>query len=554
MTIGTDTLVATQAFTGTDGTTPPAPFVARRGTWAIYSNQLAHAQGEALGTNSCTFNPTRANNNYTVVASHMADLSNGTVKGIMLRRSNGTTTTNNAYLLGVDDSGHAVIWKLANDVETVLIDNGYQASNFDGTFKASVDVSGGNAVLTLTNGAGTSLVTYTDSTSPYLSGDMGFFDNTNNSQIFWDNVSVLGTSAAIALAGAAAGIATAAAALTAAIKLAVAASSVATAAASLTTAPRFAGSATGTATATGALTNWATVTLSGTLYTGTGGVLDPNFWVDDVPTVGTTIYYDGTHITIASNGEISSNQNPTSAVVGFAGPNGWATGLVFFTPYLVGYANDVVTATGGLTTGMRLAASASALASATGLLTGVSAQLGGPALSVATAAAQLLTAIKLQGAATASATASAQFTSTAAQLAGAAQDISTAAGLLSTGIPLDGHAADISAAIGALLTAIKLGGNAVDLSTATGALASTSAQLSAAALDVATAVGLLSTGIPLDGHAAAIVTASAQLSTAITLFGNALAAADATGVVNKLLAAITVRPAYRVPFRRGRYH
>lgn len=363
-----------------------------------------------------------------------------------------------------------------------------------------------------------------------------------------------GTASSSPLAGAANAVATAAAALLTAIRLAANAAAVSTGTGALTTSPRFASSAVATATATGALTNWSTVTLAGTLYTGAGGVLDPNFWVGDVPTVGTTIYYDGAHITIAPNGEISSNQNPTSAVVGFAGPNGWATGVVFFTPYMVGYANDVVTATGALSTSIRLAASASALASATGVLTGTPAQLNGSALSVATAAAQLLTAIKLQGAATASAAASAQFTSTAAQLAGAAQDIAAAAGLLTTGKPLDGHAADISTAIGSLLTAIKLQGSASDVATATAALASTSAQLSGAALDVATAVAILSTGIPLDGHAATIVSASAQLSTVVSLFGNALAEADATGVINKLLATITVRPPFRVPIRRGRFH
>ncbi len=194
MTIGTDTLIATQAFTGSDGTALPAPFATRRGNWAIYSNACGHQLGLALGTNSCTANPARGNDDYSVTATANQDESAGTVKGIMLRRSNGSTTTNNAYLLGRDDSGHACIWKLANDVETALFTSS-GAITLDGTYKASVETVTGSAVLTLTNGAGTTIATYTDSSSPLLSGDIGFFDNMNGATGLWDNVSMVGTSA-----------------------------------------------------------------------------------------------------------------------------------------------------------------------------------------------------------------------------------------------------------------------------------------------------------------------------------------------------------------------
>lgn len=90
----------------------------------------------------------------------------------MVRRSNGTGTTNTGYILGMDDGNNAFIWTVVNDVATPLTlssGGGFQGGNWDGTLIALVDGSS----LTLTNGGGTTLAAVTDTT--YTSGDVGMY-------------------------------------------------------------------------------------------------------------------------------------------------------------------------------------------------------------------------------------------------------------------------------------------------------------------------------------------------------------------------------------------
>lgn len=105
------------------------------------------------------------------------------------------------------------------------------------------------------------------------------------------------------------------------------------------------------ASARGGLTNWATVTLAGTLYTGIGGILDPNLvWPYTAPTAGSVIYYDPGYITILPNCEICSTNNNCSAAVQFFDGTNWNEVIVVVTPYNVGYAYGVARASGSLTT------------------------------------------------------------------------------------------------------------------------------------------------------------------------------------------------------------
>lgn len=187
MSIGSDSL-GSFSFTGADGSALGGGWTNRQGLWTIQSNQASYALGQSVSALSCYNNIARANDNYRVSFA-LGNLGDGLVKGVMLRRSNGTGVTNNAYVLGVDDVGHAFIWKLVNDVATTVVDGGYQGSNFDGTFQAEAD----GTTLTLKNGAGTVLATATDST--YSSGDIGLFTNRVTSAATpFDAVVVTGTS------------------------------------------------------------------------------------------------------------------------------------------------------------------------------------------------------------------------------------------------------------------------------------------------------------------------------------------------------------------------
>lgn len=399
----------------------------------------------------------------------------------------------------------------------------------------------------------------------------------------------------IRAAAAAADVASAAGALNTSISLVAAAVSNAIAAGSLTTQIKLAAAASGQATASGglqgapaalqaaaadvvsatgalttliqlgaaaidvasvisaSLTNWATVTLTTPLYTGQGGALDPTFWLDAVPVAGTTLYYDGTHITIQSNGEIYSDTNNTSAVVQFFDGTNWALGLIVITPDMAATSAGSATATGALTTAINLAAVANAAVIATGALT-TSIPLTATAQDLVSASVgSLLTQIRLAAAATGVTTATASFNAIAL-LDAAAQVSAAATAALTTGKPLAADSAASATATAALSTGVALGGAANDVATMAAAL-STAIRLAAqpqaiaaatatldvplallgAAMDVATLTAVLSTGINLQANASGAVAASADFSTGARL---SAAAQSVTSVVADLIGTI----------------
>ena len=112
-----------------------------------------------------------------------------------------------------------------------------------------------------------------------------------------------------------------------------------------------------------ALTTWSTVTLGSSLYFGRGSILDPKAaWSAAAPTTGDVVYYDGTNMTILSDGEIvASSGSPYifSAVVQWSpSPGVYSELTVEFTKGPVSFIADVSGAAANLTLPISLAAAA----------------------------------------------------------------------------------------------------------------------------------------------------------------------------------------------------
>jgi len=412
----------------------------------------------------------------------------------------------------------------------------------------------------------------------------------------------------IRAAAAAADVASATAAMTTSIRLSAAATNtaaataifaagavmnaaaldVATATAALSTAIRAQGHAVDTAIASGTLTNWATVTLAGDLYTGPGGALAPDFWLDSAPGPGTTLYYDAQHIQIYPSGEISSDTNDCVAVVQFFDGTSWALGVIVLTPHLAAAAEGSAAAAGQLTTAVQLAAAASALATTTAAFStgaGLSADATGQATAagdlatqiplsalaqaVSAAAGNLSTQIQLAAAATGRASADGNLNgvialnaaaealaaslaalTTGVPLGAAAQGSAGATGSLTTAVRLSGVAGAAVSAIASLSTQISLGGAAQSAVSSTGDL-TTARLLVAAAIDAATATAILATGISLRANALGVSSASVELSTASAAMADAAAQTTVTALLSDVIesppiGAYVLDPAYVV--------
>jgi hypothetical protein len=539
------------------------------------------------------------------------------------------------------------ITKCVNGTDTDLVTGRKNWANGDRLgLEVTGDGSGGVNLVVTNGGAAVSGMSYHDTSSALTGGKPGIYELAN--AVRADNwtggnivsfIAVAGNATAVAsatgdlttqirTAAAAADVASASAALTTAIRLAAAAivnvtatgaistgnpiaanasdvatstgvlnngavlqaaiADVVTSTAGLSTAIRLGAAASANASASAALVDWATVTLAGSLYTGIGGALDPNFWVDSVPTLGTTIYYDPTHITIFPNGEVASDTNSCFAVCQFFDGANWALGLIVITPFMVAYANNVAAAVGQLTTAIQLAAAAQALVTATAALgTGAglfanatdvasgAANLTNPkpiaaiANDVATAVGNLTAQILLASSALSQSTATAQLANpnallaaatavdsmtalitTGIPLAGTAFGSASSSGAISTGVQLSGAAANVVSAAGQLSTQIRVAASASDTSGASGNLTVT-IPLVAAAIDAASALATISTGINLSANAVSVSGALAELFGAIALFAAARSQATATATLTDiaetpLIGVYTINPDYIV--------
>lgn len=324
--------------------------------------------------------------------------------------------------------------------------------------------------------------------------------------------------------------------------LASAAATTTSANAALTTAIRAAAAASASTSAAAALTNWTTVTLTAPLYTGPGGILDPQAtnWPDIPPSVGSVIFYDATHVSIATNGIISSNANPCTAVCGFYIGADWSPGLIIITPQIATYALAVAAAAGMMTTGIAMAGAAlSATSSAGNLSTGV--QLATLALIVTNAAASMITAIQLQGAGTSDTAAHGALQGGVASLQGNVSVLSSSVAALKAQIQFAAQAVSGSVVTGALTaqttfqsaavalvqaaaqldTFVQFAGNAQVITSAAGA-ALTISSISGVANVVTSAVSALLTAIQLGGQALAGVNVVGDLTTQISFSGSAI--------------------------------
>ncbi len=312
-----------------------------------------------------------------------------------------------------------------------------------------------------------------------------------------------------------------------------AASVAAAATGALSTGIKLGGAANAATTAAAALTNWATVTLAGTLYTGVGGIFDPNLvWPYTTPGVGSVIYYDPTYVTIEPNGEIVSTVNNCTFVMQYYDGTNWNIVVVVVTPSMVGYADVGEFLTGALSTAIQMVSGAAALVSAVGALS-TAIKLAGTASDVTSATAALSTQIKMAGNAIAVATASGNFQAGSAALAGSAQVSTNAAGAIGTAIQLLSSAVALASAAGTLATQILATASALATTQASGSL-TTGIHLSGAATDATAASASLLTQIRISSAASDLTTSAAALTAQIEFLGTAAAQATASGQMTTL--------------------
>lgn len=294
--------------------------------------------------------------------------------------------------------------------------------------------------------------------------------------------------------------------------------------AALTSAIPVAATSSSETTAVAALTNWSTVVLGGVLYPGPGSITDPLFWPGPLPTVGTTIYYDGTHITIASDGEISADTNDCQAVVQFFDGLTWQIGTVVITPFMAAYSIDIVVATAALTTTIALQAVSSARSAVTANLTGLAAALNANALAMAASVASLGVGILLLSSSSVESTVVANLAGGAVMSATAASESSSSAAL-TTQVSMQSAASTYSLGLASLSTSISLSETARAYSLASATFDVGAAVMSATASATSRAAAAITTQIPLQALSTAPSFALAQLSTGMPLLSAALCTA-----------------------------
>jgi phage gp36-like protein len=376
----------------------------------------------------------------------------------------------------------------------------------------------------------------------------------------------------IAAAGDAACVATASAALTTGIQLAGASTSVATAAADLTTGnPNIAGDAAVVSTATADLTTAirlaadaaALVTASADLLTGIALAGAAQSLADATGNLLTAIQLAAAPSGVTTSNGVLVNWVYVTVSSPDTGPGSifdsrWWTGDAPADGDLIAYEDRgdgfVIDPTGQYSAPVfgswlyQFAYASTPTGWTVGTADLVQSDFVADAYSVASVTGDLLTAIQLAADAAAVATATASLTAGAAELAGAAQAVATAAADLTTAIQLAGDGLCQATVVGVLdATIISLDGAAAAVATAQADL-TTGIPLAGDAVVVATAAGLIDTAINLAATAQVVVTATGDISGFVVLAGAAeavaTASADLTAAIQLEAAAVAEASAF----------
>jgi len=199
----------------------------------------------------------------------------------------------------------------------------------------------------------------------------------------------------------------------------------------------------------------------------------------------------------------------------------------FANPFGAAGTTGAVTASGSLSTSIRLVGAATGAATLSGTLR-VGARMAGGSTASAALSGTLATGIRMAGGSTAALTSSGELTVFSNSMAGGASLTASLSGTLTTGIRLVGGATSVLTTTGALTTSIRLAGSTAATGATSGALAAAILLVGGSTATAALAGGL-SVGARLSGGAAASVVTDAQLLTAIRLGGSASAGAITSG-------------------------
>jgi hypothetical protein len=297
----------------------------------------------------------------------------------------------------------------------------------------------------------------------------------------------------------------------------------ATVAGVLTTATAANASAYARAGALAAPTNFATVVLIAPLYVGQGGILDPDLWPTTQPAVGSTIYYDPTHIIVYPNGEISSDVADSESVVQFFDGTQWQIATVVFTSGLAARIVVEPAASAALTSAIPIAAQIYSRVSTTAALS-VAAVFAVDAAARTSITAPLSTAVRLAANAYGQAQVTVAFDIGAGFAVSAISESALAADL-TTALQLAAAAMGRASVTSALTTGLRMVVDARGIATVSADIAGGSLLSTLAAARAVLNADLTVPSAAYAVDAAAKATAQASLTTAILPAAGAFARA-----------------------------
>lgn len=394
MTIGIDPL-ATYPFTGTNGTTPPAT-----GTTVIDSNSPA-AQ---IQSNKCQFTgnysanpnllqfltkaqqgaaPVRVSTiiSQIVIYQGVLYISSGSwasgLNGYFVYLDGGTVNIDR-YVAGVGTNILSSYWGLDYFTSAPTTRFDYDDSSGSPVFSVSCSVDGYSNVKTVTDTDAAKIVGKMD-LQYYNSDDPGVTSTI-------DDLTVVGTAVAsgiatnfkssskltnvlstsIPLAASLTSVAKFVSALAATSVFATLLAAKPTIIPTLATSFNLATTVQSAAKLSNALTNWTTVTLAGTLFNGNGSAISPYLWTTGpAPTVGTTLYYDSTYITIYTDAQTSSSVGTAVTLIQWFDGTQWWSAELAYTPGEVTFFGAKSSLVNDLTTSSSMSSSLNATAKLT---------------------------------------------------------------------------------------------------------------------------------------------------------------------------------------------